>query len=75
MAHWLRLYGDRILSVRYEYPVRNHAHVAARIYQFCGLHYDRAAVRHAFTTDEIGHWKRREPYLGALCQALSEFGQ
>ena len=73
MAHWQRLYGDRILSVRYEDLVRNPAHVGAQIYQFCGLDYDPKAVRHRFTTDEIGHWKRYERYLVPLRQALGEF--
>ena len=70
MVHWRKLYGDRILSVRYEDLVRNPVDVGARIYAFCGLDYDPAAVRHAFTTDEIGHWKRYEPELEGLRQAL-----
>ncbi len=70
MAHWRRLYGDRILSVRYEDLVRNPAKTGAGIYEYCGLEYDPTAVRHAFTTDEIGHWKHYEPYLDTLRQAL-----
>ena len=70
MAHWRGLYGDRILSVRYEELVRNPADVGARIYEFCGLDYDPGAVESAFTTDEIGHGKRYEPHLAALRQAL-----
>ena len=70
MAHWQGLYENCILSVRYEDLVRNPVDVGARTYAFCGLDYDPAAVRHAFTTDEIGHWKHYEPYLGTLRQAL-----
>ena len=70
MEHWQRLYGDRILSVRYGDLVRNPAETGARIYEFCGLDYDSATVESAFTTDEIGHWKHYEPYLDPLRQAL-----
>ena len=76
MAHWQRLYGDRILSVRYEDLVRNPAEIGARIYEFCGLDYDPAAVRHGFATDEIGRWWRHyEPYLDALRQALGDLAR
>ena len=70
MAHWQGLYGDRILSVRYEDLVQNPDDVGARIFAFCGLDHDPAAISHAFTTDEIGHWKHYESHLGALRQAL-----
>ena len=70
MAHWLRLYKDRMLSVRYEDLVRNPADQAALIYAFCGLDYDPEMVSLAFTTDEIGHWKNYETYLDTLRQAL-----
>ena len=70
MAHWLDLYGDRILSVRYEDMMRHPADVGARIYAFCGLDYDPAALRCAFTTDEIGHWRHYQPELEGLRRAL-----
>ena len=70
MAHWRRLYGDHIFSVRYEELVRNPTDIGSRIYQFYGLDYDATSVRCAFTTDEIGHWKHYESYLGPLRQAL-----
>ena len=70
VTHWLKLYGDRILSVRYEELVRDAAGQAAWIYEFCGLDYDPEKVSQAFTTDEIGHWKHYEPYLDTLRQAL-----
>ena len=60
-----------ILSVRYEDLVRNPAEIGARVYEFCGLDYDQAAIRCAFTTDEIGHWKHYAPYLGPLRWALA----
>ena len=70
MVHWQRLYGDRILTVRYEELVRDPAGQAARIYGFCGLDNDPGKVSQAFTTDEIGCWKHYEPYLDTLRQAL-----
>jgi hypothetical protein len=70
MAHWQGQYRDRILDVRYEELVRNPAGVGARIYEFCGLAYDPAAIRASFTTERIGHWKHYEAYLDALRQAL-----
>ncbi len=75
MAHWQRLYGDRILGVRYEDLVRHPAETGAGIYEYCGLEYDATAIRIAFTTDEIGHWKHYEPYLGTLRQALGGLAQ
>ncbi len=68
MAHWRRLYGDRILCVQYEDLVRDPAEMSARIYGFCGLVRDSAVIESAFTADEIGHWKHYEPYLDALRQ-------
>ena len=70
MAHWRKLYGDRILSLPYEEMMRNPARTTARIFAFCGLGYDPGAIRAAFTTDQIGHWKHYESYLGPLRQAL-----
>jgi hypothetical protein len=72
MAHWRKIYGDRILGVRYEETVLNPTETTARIYAFCGLEYDPGAIRAEFTTDEIGHWKHYESYLGPLRQALGE---
>ena len=73
MAHWRRLYGDRILSVRYEDLVTNPAQVGDRIFAFCGLDHGPTALRHRFRTDEIGHWKRYQRYLEPPRQALDEF--
>ena len=70
MAHWRTVYGDRILSLRYEETMRNPAEAAARLYAFCGLEYDPAAIRIEFTTDEIGHWKHYKAHLGPLRQVL-----
>jgi tetratricopeptide (TPR) repeat protein len=70
MAHWLELYGDRILSVRYEELVRDPTQTGARIYDYCGLDYDPAQIRAEFTADEIGRWKPYEPHLGELIVAL-----
>ena len=70
MAHWRKIYGDRILGLRYEETMRNPAETTARIFAFCGLKYDPGAIRAGFTTDQIGHWKHYESYLGPLRQAL-----
>ena len=69
MAHWQRLYGDRILAVGYEDLVRDPAEVGARMYRFCGLD-DPAPLRHGFTTDEIGHSKHYEAYLDPVRRTL-----
>jgi hypothetical protein len=75
MAHWLRRYGDRILAVRYEELVRNPAGVGARIYEYCGLEYDATAPDTTFRTDEIGHAKHYEPYLGELRRKLGRWAR
>jgi tetratricopeptide (TPR) repeat protein len=70
MAHWQRLYGERILDVRYEEMVQAPQEMGARIYGYCGLEYDPAAIQTAFTTEEMGRWRHYEPYLGTLREAL-----
>ncbi len=70
IAHCQQLYGDRILGVRYEDLVQKPTRTGAKIYEYCGLEYDPKAIRCTFRTDEIGHWKHYEPYLGPLRQAL-----
>ncbi|MCZ6467799.1 MAG: tetratricopeptide repeat protein [Alphaproteobacteria bacterium] len=72
MAHWRKIYGDRILGLPYEETMRNPAQTTTQIFAFCGLGYDPGAIRAAFTTDQIGHWKHYESYLGPLRQALGK---
>jgi cytochrome c-type biogenesis protein CcmH/NrfG len=72
MDHWLGLYGNRILDVRYEDMVRDPAGVGPRIFEFCGLDYDPAVIDWAVKTDEVGHSRHYEPYLGPLRRALEE---
>ena len=74
MEHWLALYGDRILVVRYEELVRHPETTGARLYRHCGLDFDPAALHHAFTLDQIGHWRHYESYLGSLQEALARHG-
>ena len=74
MAHWLTLYGERMLEVHYEELVRDPEAAAARLYRHCGLDFDPAALRHAFTIDQIGHWRHYEPYLGPLREAWTRHG-
>jgi hypothetical protein len=62
--------GDSSLDVDYEDLAGNPADTCARIFGFCGLDYDPAAIRHRFTTDEIGHWKHYEPFLERLRKGL-----
>ena len=73
VAHWRKLYGDRILRVRYEELVGKPAESAARLYQHCGLEYDPAAIDIEFNTDEIGHWKNYESQLKPLRQILGKW--
>ena len=70
MAHWKGLYGDRIFGVQYEDMVADPAGSAARIFDYCGLAYDPAAIRADFRTDEIGHWKHYESHFAILREAL-----
>ena len=70
MAHWLRLYGAKILSVQYEELVRDPVTTSAQLYDFCGLDFDPRGTRAALTTQEIGHAKHYEPYLESLREAL-----
>ncbi len=75
MAPWHRMYGYCTLNVHYEELVRNPDRVGARIFAFCGLDYDPAMIRHEVTSDEIGHWKRYEPYRDGLRQAFGELAR
>ena len=70
MAHWTRLFGARILPMRYEDLVADPGAAAARVYGFCGLEDDAAAPAAAFTTREVGHWRHYESRLGELRRAL-----
>ncbi len=73
MTHWLKLYGDRILSVRYEDLVGNPVDTGTRIFEYCGLEYDPKTIKAEFTADEIGRAKHYEPYLGPLRKALGKW--
>ncbi len=75
MAYWQSLYGDRILTIGYEKLVRDPTETGALIYHYCGLEYDPAVVGATLTTDEIGHWRHYEPYLGPLRQALGDLAR
>ena len=70
MAHWTRLFGARILSIRYEDLVADPGAAAARVYGLCGLEGDAAAPLAAFTAREVGHWRHYESHLGELRWAL-----
>ncbi len=71
MRHWFGLYGGRMLSVEYEATIRNPAETAKRVYDYCGLEFDpRSIMDMEFRSDEIGHWKNYEPYLGEVREAL-----
>ncbi len=71
MRHWFSLYGGRMLSVEYETTIRNPAETAKRVYDYCGLEFDpRSIMDMEFRSDEIGHWKNYEPYLGEVREAL-----
>ncbi len=74
MAHWLKLYGDRILTVRYEDMVQDPLEAARRLYQHCGLDFDRAKISADFNTEEIGHWRNHQAHLEPLRRALGDYG-
>lgn len=70
MDHWTRLFGDRILSVRYEELVADPGALAARVSGFCGLEENTTAPLASFTAREVGHWRHYESHLGELRRAL-----
>ena len=70
MAHWTRLFGARILSVRYEELVADPGAAAARVSGFCDLADDAAAPLASFTAREVGHWRHYESHLRELRRAL-----
>ena len=70
IRHWDRLYGDGILTVKYEDLVARPREVAGRIFDYCGLDFDLSTLEAPFTTDEIGHWKKYERHLGPLLKGL-----
>ena len=72
MRHWRALFGERILSVKYEELVADPALAGARIYRYCGLGEPPATLRQTFSSDEIGHWKRYARYLGPLRRAFGD---
>ena len=72
MAHWKRLFGARILDVRYEDLVRDPPSAGERICDFCGIEYDPDSVQRPFRTDEIGHSTHYAKHLGALQRMLGE---
>ena len=70
MNHWLRLYGERILTVQYETLVRDPLEVGRSLYAHCGLDFEPARLRADFTTDQIGHARHYEGHLAPLRAAL-----
>jgi hypothetical protein len=66
MTHWLKLYGDRVLTIAYENLVRQPLETAKRLYDHCGLDFDLAKLELSFRDDEIGHWKHYEKHLSEL---------
>ncbi|PPR26906.1 MAG: hypothetical protein CFH38_00421 [Alphaproteobacteria bacterium MarineAlpha10_Bin1] len=71
-AHWQNLYGERILSVRYEALVRDTAAVAAKVAAHLGLKLDPNIPLPVFHDDEIDGWKPYDKHLQPLRAALSD---
>ena len=71
-AHWQNLYGERILSVRYEALVRDTAANAAQIDAHAGLKLDPNIPLREFHDDEIDGWKPYDKHLQPLRAALSD---
>lgn len=70
MAHWQRLYGEKILTVNYETLVRAPQKTGRRLYAHCGLDFPPAGLDAEFRTDQIGHarnyWEQLAPLRAAL---------
>ena len=73
MAHWMRLYGNRILNLRYEAMVRDPEGARARLFEHCGLDCDAPALIKDLRSDQIDKWKHYEPYLGPMILKLARF--
>ncbi|MHA1527838.1 MAG: sulfotransferase [Alphaproteobacteria bacterium] len=70
MAHWQRLYGERILTVDYETLVRAPQETGRRLYAHCGLDFPPAGLDAEFTTGQIGHARHYQAQLAPLHAAL-----
>jgi len=70
MAHWKRLYDERILTMDYETLVRAPQETGCRLYAHCGLDLPPAGLDAEFTIDQIGHARHYEAQLAPLYAAL-----
>jgi len=73
LAHWQRLYGDRILTITYEEMVRSPQPVVAAICQHCGLSLNEGLPGPVnFHSDEIGYAAHFEAELEPLRRVLAQ---
>ncbi len=63
-SHWRDLYGDRILTVKYEVLVTSPRPTIERVTDFLGLERLPAKVTKGIHDREVGHWRHYERYLG-----------
>lgn len=74
MAHWRRLYPDRILDVRYGELTIDTKRVAEDVLDFLGLPVEDAALHEAPRTKGKGAWRSYEAQLAPLKKALGSYG-
>ena len=74
MAHWRRLYPDRILDVRYGELTIDTKRVAEDVLDFLGLPWEAGVVREMPRTKGKGAWRNYEAQLAPLKKALGSYG-
>ena len=71
MRQWYELFGDCILTVRYEELIRNPIPVAERIYSHCDLDLDPSKLKVSFHDKEIGPSRHYEKHITELREILN----
>ena len=71
MAHWMGIYGERILEIQYEDMVRDPHATAEKLFAHLGLEVNTATLEADFSTHEIGQWQNYKAHIGPLQAALA----
>ena len=73
VAHWKRLFPERMLSVRYEEMLQDPLLMAERVYRHCGIPFDPDKIdTSTLNSDEIGCSIPYAAGLGPLKNALGQ---
>jgi hypothetical protein len=74
MAHWRRLYPDRIHDVRYGELTIDPRRVAEDVLEFLGLPWEDAVAQEAPRAKGKGAWRNYEGQLAPLKKAMGSYG-